>query len=323
MVTLAVGEGTTEAFESGAAASHDTAPFTQSIERGDQRLGSIEVIRAGDVLAAVDRELLLTLANQVGVAIENADLHARERQTVTRLEELNQAKTDFVSTVSHQLRTPVAALRGYAEIIDAHGGDLEEAQRERILSVIASETEHLAELVEDVLRVSRIDSGRLTPEQRPILLAPLLDEVVDEVRVLDQDVHSIELARGPAATLVIADPLLLKQSLLNLVENAAKYAPPDSTIDVSWGAGAADEAVRITIEDDGPGIPSDQRDRIFDRFVRLKGEDGEPMASGTGLGLYIARNVIEAHGGTIEVADGSRGARFVVQLPIASAGSER
>ena len=329
IVTLAGEDDTTEAFESPTAATVDAEhpseahALTQRIERGDHAIGTIEVTRTGDSFAPVDRELLLTLANQVGVAIENANLHARERQTVTRLEELNQAKTDFVSTVSHQLRTPVAALRGYAEIIDAHGADLGEDQRDRILGIMAVETEHLTELVEDVLRVSRIDSGRLTPERRPILLAPLLDEVASDVRLLDHDAHPIALDGGTAPTLVIADPLLLKQSLLNLVENATKYSPPDSTIDVTWESEPAGEAVRITIEDDGPGIPSGERDRIFDRFVRLKGPDGEPMASGTGLGLYIARNVIEAHGGTIEATDGARGARFVVRLPIATAGSDR
>ena len=308
----------------------DARRLTHPVSAGGTRFGEILVARSTGRpdFQPVDRELLETLANQVGVAIENANLHARERQTVTRLEELNQAKTDFVSTVSHQLRTPVAALRGYAEIIHAHRDDLDEAQRDRILAVIADESEHLTELVEDVLRVSRIDAGRLTPEQRPILLDPLLDEVLDEARLFDHDAHPIEVRRGSEAALVVADPLLLRQALLNLVENAMKYSPPGAPIDIAWARDPEPRdpgapTIRITIEDGGPGIPPDQRDRIFERFVRLKGPDGEPMAAGTGLGLYIARNIIEAHRGAIEVVDGRRGARFLVRLPIATTGSER
>lgn len=298
--------------------------LSDPISGGGSQLGEIQVARSPDRpdFQAVDRELLETLANQVGVAIENANLHARERETVTRLEELNQAKTDFVSTVSHQLRSPVAALRGYTEIINAHGDTIDDTQRARILQVIAAETEHLTELVEDVLRVSRIDAGRLVPESRPALLGPLIDEVVEEVGRVDQNAHPILLERGEPA-LVVADPMLLKQALLNLVDNAAKYSPPGGRVHVTWTADPAAEVAIVIVEDEGPGIPESDHDRVFERFVRLPAPDGEAGPSGTGLGLYIARSVIEAHGGSIQVDRGAVGARFTTRLPLAPVGAER
>ncbi len=298
--------------------------IADAVSGGGVRLGEIRVARSPDRadFQPVDRELLETLANQVGVAIENAKLHARERETVTRLEELNQAKTDFVSTVSHQLRSPVAALRGYTEIINAHGDTIDDAQRDRILDVIAAETEHLTELVEDVLRVSRIDAGRLVPESRPALLGPLIDEVVGEVARIDEDAHPIILERGEP-TLVVADPMLLKQALLNLVDNAAKYSPPGGAVHVGWEADPDAEVAVITVEDEGPGIPESDRERVFERFVRLAAPGGGTGPSGTGLGLYITRSVVEAHGGSIGVDRGAIGARFTIRLPLASVGAER
>lgn len=263
-----------------------------------------------------DRDLLETLASHVAVALVNARLHVRERATVTQLEELNQARLDFVSAVSHQLRSPVAAVRGYTDILSEHSGDLEPGQRDRILGEIAGQTRNLSELVEDVLRVSRIDSGRLEVVTRPCLLDPVIEEAARDAEPMPAPSSRIRLQRPQRPVVVSADPALLKQVFLNLMENALKYSPEGSPVEVAWRRDVGDHTAIASVRDRGPGIPPEARERVFERFVRLSLATGRPEVPGTGLGLYIARSIVRAHGSEIGVESGGEGgACIVMRLP--------
>ena len=281
-------------------------------------LGELNIVGRADAqpFTDTDRDLLETLASHVAVALVNARLHARERESVAQLEELNRAKSDFVSAVSHQLQSPVAAVRGYADILRSHGDDLAVQQRERMIDEIAEQTLNLGELVDDVLRVSRIDSGRLNVVLRPCLLEPVIAEAARDAEGAKL-APRIRLHRPERPLVVIADPASLKQAFLNLIDNALKYSPRGSPVDVGWRVSSESRLAMVDIWDRGPGIPPDDRERIFERFVRLPPTAGRPDVPGTGLGLYIARSIVEAHAGDIRVEDGEAGGtRVALRLPL-------
>lgn len=286
------------------------------VARGGSAIGTLSLLPPLErtSFSEAERDIVEALAGHVAVALENARLHDRELATVSKLEELNQAKSDFVSTVSHQLRSPVSAIKGYGEILAKHESDLKDDERARILREISTQAAQLNELVEDVLQVSRIDSGRLDVLPKPALLGPIVEEAAHDAEPLTEP-RRVRLHRPEHAPVVSADPALLKQAFTNVIENALKYSPPESLVDIAWRRGGREDHALITVDDRGPGIHGRDRERVFERFVRLPSSAGE--IQGTGLGLYITRSIIQAHDGSIHVeqrADG--GASIVMQLPI-------
>ena len=237
---------------------------------------------------------------------------------VTRIRQAERAKTDFVATVSHELRTPITPIKGYVEILQARGPNLSEDKRQDMLRIVAERADHLARLVEDLLLASRISSepggSAVVGMQRECtdLAEAARRAAADWLRGPESRLE-LELPPGPLE--VDADPLRLVQVLANLISNAHKYSPTDQEVrlrvwrDNGWAMAA--------VADRGRGIPREELDRVFEKFHRV--EDPMTMTTGgTGLGLYIARELTRAMGGEIETTSAPRrGSTFTVRLPMA------
>ena len=239
-----------------------------------------------------------------------------------REQELSAQRARFVSGVSHELRTPLAQIRLYIETLRL-GRFRTESQRERSLEQIDRETRRLAHLVENVLRFSRRGTQARDDAAREVVdVASEVQDVAGEFALLAAARHAtiaVDVRSRPSALMV---PGTLRQIVINLLDNAVKYGPPEQLVRVSVDADS--HAARIEVLDEGPGIPPSEREAVFDAFRRGRNA-GSSGAGGSGIGLTIVREIVAAHGGTVSVAESARGARFVVELPSVSArpGAER
>jgi signal transduction histidine kinase len=249
--------------------------------------------------------LLGLSAGLVGVAIVQL---RRERA-------LQKLRGEFVASVSHELRTPLTQIRMFAETLRLDRVRNEE-ERRRALEVIDREATRLTHLVENVLQFSRGERDAVTLVREPRPLAPLVREVVEEFRPLVAGSGVVLRADLDETAEAAVDAGAVRQVLLNLLDNAVKYGPREQSVTVAVRRVAA--GVRVEVEDEGPGVPAAEGRRIFDRFQRLERERGSAVA-GTGIGLAVARDLVERHGGRVFVEPGARGARFVVELPEAPA----
>jgi signal transduction histidine kinase len=243
-------------------------------------------------------------------ADEAERLHEVERQTVAELRRLSSLRADFVSLVSHEVRTPMAAVIGSARTLQQRWPDLTSEQRDAFLALIADETDRLAALVGEVLDSSRIDAGTFSYTFAEVDLAGLVSETVASAELARE---SLRIAsRVPADLPVVrGDVQRLRQVLTNLIDNAAKYSPEGSPVEVR--AAAVNGHVVVAVADHGGGIAPEDQSLIFEKFGRVRGTSGKP---GTGLGLYIARAIAEAHGGTLEVSSTpGTGSTFTLELP--------
>jgi signal transduction histidine kinase len=231
----------------------------------------------------------------------------------TRLAELDQLKSDFVSMVSHELRTPLGLIKGYTGTLLNPGLDLDEGTRREFLKIIDDEADQLAELVANLLDMSRIEAGTLRVEPRPADLAGLLTECSTRLRVREPE-RALELDLPAALPPVLADERRIVQVVDNLLTNAARYTPVGTQIVLR--ARADGESVAVAVVDRGPGIPADKREQVFEKFVRL--DEGDRSAvGGSGLGLAICRGIVQAHGGTIWVeSEQGSGSTFAFNLPV-------
>jgi signal transduction histidine kinase len=257
-------------------------------------------------------ELVSLLGRLVATAVQNIRAYEAERRRVEELARLSQLRADFVSLVSHELRSPMAAVIGASRTLQDRWRMLSASQRESFLALIGDETSRLAELVGDVLDTSRIEAGTFSYRFEEVDLGHLVDETVEAAALAQQEVPVIVSVRGGLPA-IHGDRARLRQVLGNLIENAVKYSPEGGVVRVSAASGNG--AVQIDVRDSGPGIPRDQQARIFEKFGRVD----VPGASkpGTGLGLFIARSIAEAHGGSLEVTSGlDRGATFTLTLPV-------
>ena len=231
---------------------------------------------------------------------------------VTEEQHVERAKADFIATVSHELRTPLAAVYGAAVTLRRPDLQLGPDERDRFLEMIIAETDRLARIVNDVLWAGRVESPTLRVELEQVELAPLLADVVAAARQYAPPEIELELDAAGVGE-IATDPDKLRQVLTNLVQNAVKYSPDGGRVRVS-GAGAG-ERVRISVSDDGLGIPPSEQQRIWEKFVRLDPNLARGVG-GTGLGLYITRELVRRLRGTIHVeSDGRSGSTFVVDLP--------
>jgi signal transduction histidine kinase len=235
---------------------------------------------------------------------------------VTQEHELEQLRSDFVATASHELRTPVSAVYGAAETLRRRDVTLDESTRERLLEVISGEASSLAEIVDQILLTNELDARRTTVVRRPVDPVRLAESVVDAAA--SKAPGNIEFALNkpdghPAAPL-LTDETRLRQILVNLVENAVKYSPEGGRVDV--GVRRDGERVAFEVRDQGIGISSEDRDRIFEKFFRADPSMSRGVG-GTGLGLYIVHELVERLGGEIEVVSApGRGTSFKVDLPV-------
>jgi PAS domain S-box-containing protein len=258
-----------------------------------------------------ERELWLSLT---AVGFDDGTVYAFRDLTEERAVET--LKSDFVSTISHELRTPLAAIYGAALTLRREDILLGEPQRTGLLEVIASESDRLARIVNDVLWVSRLESEGLRTTIEPCDAVELARRVVEAARQYIPPSIKLELStpkRGVPP--VAADADKVRQVLTNLVDNAVKYSPDGGRVTVSLAV--AGPRLRFSVSDEGLGVPPAEHRRIFEKFYRLD-PDLTRGVGGTGLGLYISRELLERMGGRIWVeSSGSGGSTFVAELPLA------
>jgi signal transduction histidine kinase len=235
------------------------------------------------------------------------------------LRQLDRLKSEFVSLVSHQLRAPLTNITGALEIV-AEDASLLPPASQRTLQILAVESQRLSRLIQTILDVSRLESGRLTMRLGPVAIEPLLARTCASAREVEPG-RPLTISLPPALPPAWADELLLEEVVRNLLENAIHYSPPGSPIRVS--ARARDGMIAIELLDHGPGVPPEEQDKIFRSFHRVG--DDETTVKGYGLGLYFADKLVRVQHGTIHVESpvwddtSAPGTRFVFTVPIAGA----
>jgi two-component system sensor histidine kinase KdpD len=271
--------------------------------------------RGGEPPRAEERETLEAIRNQIAVAVENTRLLGELTQLQAQ-RELDRMKAEFMSAVSHELRTPLGIIKGYATALTLNEAAVDLATRREFLRVIEEETDKLQKLIEDLLDSGRLQAGRFQVQPRVVHLAELLEGPLSRVPALmEQGGHRLELPSVPVETAVVADPGRVEQVLYNLLDNAARYAPPDTPMEI--GITVGDGQVAISVTDHGPGIPPEELEHIFEPFYR--GTSARRVgAGGTGLGLAICKGIVEAHGGRLWAESVlGRGTAFFFTLPLA------
>jgi two-component system phosphate regulon sensor histidine kinase PhoR len=227
---------------------------------------------------------------------------------ITELRRLERVRRDFVANVSHEFKTPLTAIQGFAETLLSGALD-DKTNRKRFVEIIREHAWRLARLTDDLLKLSRIEAGRLELEFRPVRVQALVNGCVETARFKAETKGlriNVELPDG--LPLVRADGAQLGEVLQNLIDNALQYTPRGGQIDVS--ASANGNSVTFTVADTGIGIPESDLERIFERFYRVDAARSRE-AGGTGLGLAIARHIVDAHGGRIWVESAvGQGSRF-------------
>jgi PAS domain S-box-containing protein len=257
------------------------------------------------------RELWLSFS---GVEFPEGTVYAfRDLSEQHRLEE---ARSDFVATVSHELRTPLASIHGAAATLHGREMQLEERTRRQLLEVIYDQSDRLSHLVEQILLANQLSSGSVHVEARPFDARELADSVVDGVRPMAPPAIDFDVSAAEALPPVEADPERTRQVLRNLIENAVKYSPGGGRVAVELSA--SDGHVCFTVSDEGLGIPAQEQERIFQKFYRLDPSMTRGIG-GSGLGLFICRELVELMGGRLRVrSDVGVGSTFSFYLPIAA-----
>jgi DNA-binding response OmpR family regulator/signal transduction histidine kinase len=257
---------------------------------------------------AEQRLRLDALATQAAFALERATL-AREAEASALRAKTEEMRSSLLSAVSHDLRTPLASITGAVSTLRDQSVQLSRAQRDDMLDTIAQEAERLERLVANLLEVTQVESGSLRVRREWVPFEEIAGAAVARLDVALKS-RPLRVVQAPDLPLLSVDPVLFQQVLVNLLENAIKYTPADSEIEIDGHA--HDGAVVIEVKDRGPGIPPGDEARVFEKFYR--GSHGH--VAGAGLGLAICKGIVEAHGGTIDVERrAGGGAVFRVTLP--------
>jgi two-component system sensor histidine kinase KdpD len=252
-----------------------------------------------------------TFLDQVTSVIERMHLR-RESLRMEVLQRTDELRAALLSSVSHDLRTPLASIKAAASSLQQQDVTWDEETRRSFVQTIEREADRLNRLVGNLLDMSRIEGGALKPEKDWYEITELIADVLARMRpLLKQRQVTTELP--PDQPLIEFDYVQMDQVLTNLIENAARYTPPDSPLDV--GVQQDDESMLIHVADRGPGIPQADLERVFDKFYRVKQKRQHPM--GSGLGLAVCKGIVEAHGGRIwaQPREGG-GVIFYVTLPL-------
>lgn len=260
-----------------------------------------------------DLRTLRLFADHAAVAIANARLYEKEKEHVAKLMEVDQLKSEFVATVSHELKTPLTSIIGAAQTLRRAKSRLDEEAREEFLAMIERQGHRLLRLIEDILFASKIEAGE----------SPLKLEPVDVGTVAEETLRTLATRKGAERIILdfpetglqaMADPGALQQILLNLLDNALKYGGDTGPVVVT-GEVLDEDYVEVCVSDRGPGIAPEDQEVIFDRFRQVD-SSRKRRSVGVGLGLYIVRNLVEGHGGRIRVeSELGQGSRFCFTLP--------
>jgi signal transduction histidine kinase len=251
------------------------------------------------------------------VAVKSGDETEQLAEGVNRMREalleLERLRADFTSMISHELRAPVATIYSFSVILTREGHLLGQEELATYLGAVGRQADQLIKLVDDFVTVERLDAGLLTYAFSPIHLRTLLDEVSADFHK-SHPAKDIVIRPGEGADIIHADPMRLKQVLTNVVDNVVRLAP-DTPIVLGWQRNGSRE-MYITISDQGLQIAPDQVDALFQKFGRIRNGKNGGSVKGSGLGLYIARRIVEAHGGAIRVeTTADAGATFAIAIP--------
>lgn len=232
-----------------------------------------------------------------------------ERAALARQRELDELKSEFVAKVVHDLRTPITVIQGFADTLEQRWDSFDEDDRLKFIAYMGSSTRRLMLLVQDIMLVARLESGELPMQQAAFDVRAMAEDVVDELAASRGD-DPVRIS-GPDHVPAFGDEQRIRQVLVNLLDNALRYSPPGQQVDVVIEHTPA--VLRVSVIDAGPGIPKAELGRLFQRFSQVPGDS---MHDGSGLGLYICRSIIEAHGGEISInAQREHGTEFTFTLP--------
>ncbi|WP_315926384.1 sensor histidine kinase KdpD [Mesorhizobium sp. SP-1A] len=280
--------------------------------RGAIGVVGIDADRQGPLLTPDQRRLLDALIDQSALAIERVHL-VEDMDRVKRTVETDRLRSALLTSISHDLKTPLAAVLGSAGTLRDLAGNLSEAEKAELLGTIIDEAERLNRFIANLLDMTRIESGAIGPKLTPHDLGEIVDTALRRAGKILAG-HEIDLQLSADLPMVALDPVLFEQALFNLLDNAAKYAPAGTTVRLhGWRDG---ESVYLQVADEGDGIPPDDLEHVFDKFYRARKADR--VRAGTGLGLAIARGFVEAMGGTVVAANrpDRNGAVFTIRLPV-------
>ncbi|AXV05565.1 Osmosensitive K+ channel histidine kinase KdpD [Euzebya pacifica] len=259
---------------------------------------------------------------QVQVEVRTADLRRSQAELEAANEELrrtDQSRTEFLVTVSHELRTPLTSIRGFASLLEHHSHELSEEDRKDFVGQLARGAESMSDLLQEVLEFARLEHEQPPPVTMDLDLERLLDDVIERLPFANR----IDVTIDGSAPTASGDPVAVRRALHNVLDNAASYSPEDAPVHVRVRPAAGPDMIEIVVDDHGPGVAPDDRERVFQRFHR--GHDAQAgTVAGTGIGLTLARAQLERMEGRIHLEDApGGGARVVIGLPCAQVRAAR
>ena len=298
-----------------AGATTDTYPNAQCLYlaiRINQRVyGVVGIAMGRDTLDSFENSVLLSMLGEGALALEN-EKNAREKEEAAILAKNEQLRANLLRAISHDLRTPLTSISGNASILLSGEQAIDEATRRQLYSDIFDESMWLINLVENLLSVTRIEDGRMNLNPTAELMDEILDEALRHINRRGTD-RRIIVENERDYVLVHADAKLIVQVLINLIDNAVKYTPPESEVRIS--VREEDGMVHVFVADNGPGIPDDAKDKVFEMFYTGATHASDSRRS-LGLGLSLCKSIVNAHGGTISLRDNHpSGAIFEFTLP--------
>jgi signal transduction histidine kinase len=254
-----------------------------------------------------EREVHATIKMALKKHQENLNIESSLAQAEYR----SQEKTEYISLASHDLRTPLTAIQMSAGMLQRYGNKLTEDKKEKHLKRIQTAAQHMQQLLEDILTLSRTESGKLEFHPEPMNVVEFCEEVIDEVKSIASSQHHLELTVYGENRMISLDSLVLRHILSNLLSNAIKYSPEGGIINLDVLQN--DTEVKFSVRDRGIGLPLEYQNKLFQRFERA---DNVGKIPGTGLGLSIVKRLIDLHGGEIKVeSEEGKGSIFTVTFP--------
>lgn len=269
-----------------------------AIRNGSKVFGVVSIDMAGKAIPAYEKDLMGAIMNECALALEKAELVMEQQNTAIKLEQ-EQLRANLLRSISHDLRTPLTAIAGSAGILIGDGRHIDEARKLGLYRGIYEDSLWLINLVENLLSVTRIENGTMELDLQIEVVGDVIEEALKHIKTRSAN-QKIRFVEQDELTMARMDAKLITQVIINLVDNAIKHTPATSTITI-WTKAKGDKVV-IEVQDDGPGIAPELKTRIFDMFV-TGDKTVNDSRRGLGLGLALCKSIIDAHGGTITVAD--------------------